>query len=243
MKMRKRNYMIAFKIAIPVPKGAICTGCFRQSSNIARVSIQSYMELNIQKAHALLGSNDEETIQATAKAFGSTITWGALKPCKTYTCAKVKQKNVNIESTSMKSSMPNGHVCLDLVRIKVPKHNGIIITNINWHGTSLCARTSLWKLHACSSSNRDRTGNWFASLGWKILVKTRNSKKMQKFQLEPWNWYWTSCKGHMQQNHLAEHGFAYLATTGCSMMSNANFSIDYTKNAFELWLFLMEINY
>ena len=47
----------------------------------------------------------------------------------------------------------------------------------------------------------------------------------------------------MQQNHLAEHGFVYLATTGCSMMSNANFSIDYTKNAFELCLFLMEINY
>ena len=44
---------------------------------------------------------------------------GILKPYKTCACAKMKQKNINKQSMSKRASMPNGHVYLDLAKIKI----------------------------------------------------------------------------------------------------------------------------
>jgi hypothetical protein len=66
------------------------------------------IKMNIEQAHAILGHSGEETTRWTAAALGMGITRGTLKTCKSYSIAKVKQKNFNNESEGAKADKFNG---------------------------------------------------------------------------------------------------------------------------------------
>ena len=73
-KMKKEMQTIAFEIMILTPTCAIYARCFKWSGKIAMLSIPSGIEINIKNAHALLGHNDEERTQTTAKVLWWSIT-------------------------------------------------------------------------------------------------------------------------------------------------------------------------
>ena len=80
--------------------------------------MQAGTEMNIQKAHALLGYCDEETMQAAAKAEQWNITQISLKQYK--------------DCTREKASIPNGYVNMDLMMIEASENSRTTIWNANW---------------------------------------------------------------------------------------------------------------
>jgi hypothetical protein len=80
--MRKGDSEIRFDIVIPTRNGALYCGCFMQRKReILGGAVGTGLELSIGQMHELLGHASNTTTRATAKAFGWSITRGAMKPC------------------------------------------------------------------------------------------------------------------------------------------------------------------
>ena len=120
IQIAKGDHVIDFNIVIPTPKGAVFACRFIRNTDLAAVSTEGQVRMNINKAHALLGHGDENTTRQTAKALGWVITPGAMAPCEHCAKAKAKQKNVVKSSKSeSKATKPGERVYLDLSKVTV----------------------------------------------------------------------------------------------------------------------------
>jgi hypothetical protein len=120
--LQKGSQVIKFDIKVETPKGVLwCTYIKRPEANgeiAAGVSNNQHkeivnilppaIEMNIERAHAILGHSSEDTTRRTAAVINMLFTRGTLKTCKSCAISKAKQKNLNQESEGTKASKFNG---------------------------------------------------------------------------------------------------------------------------------------
>ena len=80
------------------------------------VSTDTGTEMNVIKAHGLLGHINKDSTRQTAKHLGWIIARGKLKPFVQCAKLKAKQKNVCKSSQSPKAIEPGGRVYFDLTK-------------------------------------------------------------------------------------------------------------------------------
>jgi len=105
-------------------------------------STLSKKSIAICDAHCKYGHMNETDCRQTAKALGYRVLCGVLKACAACAVAKAQQKSVPKPSASKKSTEPNGHIFLDLSKIKAPKDLNITVARNNWH-LVVCEYTGL----------------------------------------------------------------------------------------------------
>lgn len=122
LKLNKGGDEILFDIVIKTTKGALYCGYFERTTatevnNIATGQIN----INVQRAHQVLGHNNETATRKIAAYLGWKITRGELLPCQDCTLAKAKQKNIPKVSQGEKATVPNGRVFLDNSTLRPPE--------------------------------------------------------------------------------------------------------------------------
>ena len=145
MTITKGDVVLKFDIHIKTGQGTLYCAYFKRNvvdtavvaagkpkDAAAKSSVLKNM-IAMRDAHCKYGHMSETKCRQIAKALGYRVLHEVLKACETCADAKAKQKSVPKSSTSNKSTEPNGHIFLDLSKIKAPKNLDVTITNPNWH--------------------------------------------------------------------------------------------------------------
>ena len=83
-------------------------------------STETGVHIGIQKVHALLGQEDENSTRQSAKELGWVITLDKLQQCDHCAKAKAEQKNVaKCSTSSLNATKPGERVFLDLSKVIV----------------------------------------------------------------------------------------------------------------------------
>ena len=92
------------------------------------------VRLNINMAHCLLGHQNEDSVQKSARELGWVLTHGTLKPCKHCARSKARQNNVSKESVTPKAVVPGHRLYLDLSKLtdKSGTLENVTINHDNW---------------------------------------------------------------------------------------------------------------
>lgn len=145
MTLTKGDAVMKFDILIKTGQGTLYCAYFKrtadENTNVAAAdtpidtavkTVVRERTISIKDAHWKFGHMDEAKTRVIAKALGFRVLRGTLKVCEACAIAKAKQKAVPKMSTSVKSTVPNGRIFLDLSRIKPPKDSDITVTKSNW---------------------------------------------------------------------------------------------------------------
>lgn len=120
--MTKGGLTIKFDIVIPTKNGALYCACLKRKQDDVHGGILGEgTEMNVAKAHALLGHCNELSTRRTASYLDWKITQGALKTCESCAIGKARQKNVPKQSSGEKAKEPNGRWFHDIATIKSEK--------------------------------------------------------------------------------------------------------------------------
>jgi hypothetical protein len=114
---------LLFNIVVNTPKGALYVGKFyrKGSDEVMGEAADKAPTYSINKAHALLGHNNENDTRQIASHLRWTITRGSLGMCESCANAKARQKNVPEISTGEKAAVINGRWFQDNSTLKVHK--------------------------------------------------------------------------------------------------------------------------
>lgn len=266
--MTKNGMSINFDIVIPTTKGALYCACFkrkRANGEVHGAALGEGTEMNINRAHTLLGHKSEDSTRKTAKQLGWRITRGSLKPCESCAISKAKQKNVPKErSNDDDVKTPNELWHHDISTIKVPKKvKGVVISKPVWHLTvdkatglkvsafytaknkmiePMCERMHKMK-QLCKPVQRVRQDNAGENKKLKKRCKSADWKLDTEFEF--------TAKETPQQNSIAETGFTHLAAMSRSMLNAARVPIKQRYRLFPEaaltstkldWLSVAEVN-
>eukprot|EP00536_Pseudo-nitzschia_multiseries_P007996 jgi/Psemu1/19269/gm1.19269_g len=129
----KGNTKVNFDIQIPTYISCVWVGYFERIANptnnldisaaTATTTTSEGTQMNINKAHQLLGHMDETKTRRTAAALSWTITRGAMQPCEDCAKAKAKAKRkvIPTESEHQAATKPGERLFLDMSSVKPPK--------------------------------------------------------------------------------------------------------------------------
>lgn len=126
----KDGNRIVFDIVIRTARGAIyATRFIRETSEVSAVGTEAGTVMNINKAHALLGHSNEDTVRQTAKHLGWEITRGTMRPKPCEECAKSKARQKALGNGKKKTSdtselKPGDLIYLDLSKVTAAKSDG-----------------------------------------------------------------------------------------------------------------------
>ena len=149
MTLTKRDVVLTFDILIKTGQGILYCAYFkRNAADTAAVASEKPKDtptekpagksstkektITIRDAHNRFGHMGEVKTRQVAKSLGFRVLRGMMKACKACAVAKAKQKSVPKVSTSIKSTVPNGRIFLDLSKIKAPKKMDVMVTRSNW---------------------------------------------------------------------------------------------------------------
>ncbi len=99
-----------FNIVVNTPKEALCVDkfCIKGGDKLMGGAADKAPTYSINKAHALLGHNNENDIRQIARHLGWIITRGCLRICESCANAKARYKNVPKISIGEKATLMNG---------------------------------------------------------------------------------------------------------------------------------------
>ena len=237
IQIAKGDHVIDFNIVIPTPKGAVFACRFIRDTDLAAVSTEGQVRMNINKAHALLGHGDDNSTRQTAKALGWVITPGAMAPCEHCAKAKAKQKNVVKSSKSeSKATKPGERVYLDLSKVTVAGDNGVVELNRkNWKLIVDEYTGKKWSEFTESKNGMvEPTCEFLNKMkargipitkirmdpGGENLALEKRCQSQEWQALQPIDFEVTS-RSTPQHNSRAEVGFPYLVGKAKAMMSEA----------------------
>jgi hypothetical protein len=102
--LKKDNVVINFDVVIDTPKGRLFAVRFKrhgQETSLLQAPVKKPKpDLNVKKAHALLGHQSEAITRQICNTLGWTLARGSLGVCEPCALAKAKQKNVPNELKS-----------------------------------------------------------------------------------------------------------------------------------------------
>jgi hypothetical protein len=124
--MERNNQKIKFDIKVTTATGVVYCMYLQRDEEIANAAV----EYSINQAHERLGHLHEDATRATAIVLGIKLKRGIMKPCRSCTVAKAKQKNLNNVSKHKKCNTPGERMFLDLASFKPPK-KGLVIPKPN----------------------------------------------------------------------------------------------------------------
>jgi hypothetical protein len=225
---------IYFDIVIPTKKGFLVAMYFRRNREVAAaITDGPSKKMTINEAHEMLGHGNEYATRKAAKELEIEITKGTMNVCEACTVAKSKQKNVAKVSDHVKATGDVSRMFLDISSIKEIK-DGPKVTNPNWR-LMVEERTGLKfsnfyatkngmieptceQLHKLKLDGKAVKFMRLDNAGENQLLQKRSDSKDWKLNIK----FEFTARDTPQQNHLAELGFAHLASKGRAMMISAN---------------------
>jgi hypothetical protein len=133
MWLSKDDNQVVFDLKIRTKEGCIFAMYMqRDSMEVAAVQTVTHRQINIQKAHQLLGHMSNETTRATAKALAWELTKGSMEPCESCAVGKAKQKSVPKKSEHVQAVKPGERIYLDISSIKGEKEGPKVNPKRHW---------------------------------------------------------------------------------------------------------------
>jgi hypothetical protein len=237
--LTKGEMKITFDIVVRTKKGALYCVLMKRTKKSQNQEVAAAFgprtEIELARAHVMLGHPNFEATQATARNLGWHVSPGNAKELVCQACNEVeaKQKAVPSESNAEKATEPNGRLYHDLSTVKAPVEAGVVINKPVWD--ILTDERTLMRfttLHKTKDAIIEAVPVFLKRLekqaGKKIKALRQDNagenkameRELTKHQLECEVEY--TAARTPQQNSLAETGFTVIAAKARVMQNHAN---------------------
>ena len=233
----KGEHKLIFDIKIPTASSCLFAICLKRRL-IDDAAMAEVTKMTVMQAHQKLGHINEDMTRKVAKSLGWELTKGSLGVCEACSVGKAKQKNVPKESEHKTvATRPNQRIFLDLASVRamegMPKPTKpqwrITVDEYTGYKTSgFYVTKDAMVAPMCAYMNEQKLKERPID-----IIRCDNAGEnnlLQKTAKGP-NWklkvdFEYTARDTPQQNHLAELGFATLASKGRAMMYAANLPLE-----------------
>ena len=233
----KGEHKLIFDIKIPTATSCLFAICLKRRV-IDDAAMAEVTKMTVMQAHQKLGHINEDMTRKVAKSLGWELTKGSLGVCEACSVGKAKQKNVPKESEHKTvATRPNQRIFLDLASVRamegMPKPTKpqwrITVDEYTGYKTSgFYVKKDAMVAPMCAYMNEQKLKERPID-----IIRCDNAGEnnlLQKTAKGP-NWklkvdFEYTARDTPQQNHLAELGFATLASKGRAMMYAANLPLE-----------------